>query len=139
VHIEAPGAGEAHLWRQRAEEAERRADRARAVVRHGLMAHLSEWLKGKIVQRLALDRAQLLEVQEKAAAKMQVVDQRLAKIESQISERNRVYEKRIEELEQELIEAREENRELIRAKIAQVKAEMEKERADAERRSREQA
>ena len=138
VHIETPDAGEAQLWRQRAEEAERRAARARAVARHGLMAHLSEWLKGKIVQRLALDRAQLLEAQRTAVAKMQVVDERLAKIESQISERNRVYEKRIEELEQELIEAREENRELIRAKIAQVKAEMEKERADAERRSKEQ-
>lgn len=138
VHIEAPGAGEARLWRQRAEEAERRAARAGAVARHGLMAHLSEWLKGKIVQRLALDRAQLLAAQQKAAAKMQAVDERLAKIEGQISERNRIYEKRIEELEQELIEAREENRELIRAKIAQVKAEMDKERADAEQRAREQ-
>jgi endonuclease/exonuclease/phosphatase family metal-dependent hydrolase len=138
VHIEAPSAGEAQLWRQRAEEAERRAARARAVARHGLMAHLSEWLKGKIVQRLTLDRAQLLEAQRTAVAKMQVVDERLAKIESQIGESNRVYEKRIEELEQELIEAREENRELIQAKIMQVKAEMEKERADAERRAREQ-
>ena len=101
-------------------------------MRHGMLAHLSEWLKGKIVQRLASDRAHLLDVQRRAAMKMQVVDERLAKIEGQLHERNRVYEKRIEELEQELVEAREESRELIRAKISQVKADMAKERAKTE-------
>jgi endonuclease/exonuclease/phosphatase family metal-dependent hydrolase len=136
VRMEGPDSAQAQLWQQRAEEAERRAERATAVVRHGLMAHLSEWLKGRIVQRLAWDRAQLLQTQQLAAQKMQVVDERLAKIESQLQERNRVYEGRIEDLEKELSEAREENRELIRAKIAQVKAEMEKDRADAARRAR---
>lgn len=135
VHIETADSGQTQVWQQRAEEAERRAERATAVVRQGLMAHLSEWLKGMIVQRLVSDRAKLLETQQLAAQKMQLVDERLSKIESQLQERNRVYEKRIEDLERELSGAREENRELIRAKIAQVKAEMEKERADAQRRT----
>jgi endonuclease/exonuclease/phosphatase family metal-dependent hydrolase len=138
VHIETAGAAEARMWRERAEEAERRAARAQAVVRHGLLGQMSEWLKGKIAQKLVSDRSQLMEAQQRAAMKMLVVDERLAKIEGQLQERYRAYERRIEELEKELAEAQEEKRELIRAKIALVKAEMEKERAQAARRSKEQ-
>ncbi len=133
VHIEAPDAAQARLWQRRAEEAERRAEQAKALAHRGVMAHLSAWLKSKLVQRLASDRARLLETQKAAALKMRVVDERLAKIENQLQDRNRVYEKRIEELENELSQAREENRELIRAKIAQVRAEMERARAEAAR------
>jgi predicted component of type VI protein secretion system len=52
------------------------------------------------------------------------VDQRLARIERQIQDQNAAYEQRIAELTTELNTARSENRELIRARIAQVKAEM---------------
>jgi len=135
VHIELPGVGDAESWQRRARGTERIDDASR----HGLMVHLREWLKLKIVQRLAFDRAQLMDAQRKAAAKMLLVDERLAKIEGQLHERNRIYEQRISELEKELTEAREENRELIRAKIAQVKADMERERAQAERRAKEQS
>jgi hypothetical protein len=134
VHIETPDAAQAQLWQRRAEEAERRAEQAKALAQQGVMSHLAEWLKSRLVQRLATDRARLLETQKAAALKMQVVDERLAKIEIQLQQRNRIYEKRIEELETELSEAREENRELIRAKIAQVRAEMERERAEFARR-----
>ena len=82
--------------------------------------------------RLASDRAQLLETQRVAALKMLAVDERLAKVETELQQRYRVYERRIDELLKELAVAKEENRELIRAKIALVKAEMEKERARAE-------
>jgi endonuclease/exonuclease/phosphatase family metal-dependent hydrolase len=129
VHIQAPAQMDAQLWQRRAELAERRADQATDVVRRGLMGELSRWLRGGAARRLVSDRAQLLEAQRVAALKIQVVDERLMKVEQHIEHRTREYETRIGELEKELAEAREENRELIRAKIVQVRAEMERERA----------
>ena len=102
-------------------------------VRAGVIAQLTRWLKQKMVQRLVTDRAQLLDTQETAARKIMAVDERLTKIEQQLQQRNREYEERIDELEKELLTAQEENRELIRAKIALIKAEMEKERLKAEK------
>jgi len=57
------------------------------------------------------------------------VDDRLTRVELQIQQQNQAYQRRIEELTRQLIAAREESRELIRAQIAQVKAEMEAARA----------
>jgi len=57
------------------------------------------------------------------------LDNRLSRIEAQIQQQNQAYIRRIEELNRELDAAREENRELIRERIAQVKAEMEAARA----------
>ena len=120
---------EAQEWQRRAERAEQRADRATAALRAGLLPQLSQWLKDKLTRKLVSDREQLLEAQRMAARKMEVVDERLTKVELHIQRRTREYEIRIDALEKELAEAREENRELIRAKIAQVRAEMERERA----------
>ena len=64
-----------------------------------------------------------------AARKAPTLDTRLARIEAQIQQQNQAYIQRIEELNRELAAAREENRELIRERIAQVKAEMEAARA----------
>jgi len=102
-----------------------------AAVRAGVIANLSRWLKQKMVQRLVSDRAQLLATQQAAARKLQTVDQRLAKVERQIRQINQQYEQRIDALLNELDTAKEENRELIRDKIALVKAEMEKAQRDA--------
>ncbi|HXC99724.1 MAG TPA: endonuclease/exonuclease/phosphatase family protein [Verrucomicrobiae bacterium] len=129
VHIQGPAQIDAQSWQRRAELAERRADQATDVVRRGLIGELARWLRGGAARRLVSDRAQLLEAQRMAAMKIQVVDERLTKVEQHIEQRTREYETRIGELEKELAEAREENRELIRAKIAQVRAEMERERA----------
>lgn len=120
---------DAQGWQRRAEEAERRAELAKTAVRQGVVGHLGRWLKGGVARRLIADRAQLLEAQRAAALKIQGVDERLTKVEQQIQQRTREYEARIGELEKELVEAREENRELIREKIAQVRMEMERERA----------
>ena len=100
-------------------------------VREGVIANLSRWFKQKAVQRLVSDRERLLATQQAAGLKVLAVDQRLAKIEHQIQQINREYEQRIDDLLKELIAAKEENRELIRAKIALVKAEMEKARLRA--------
>lgn len=129
VHIQAPAPMDAPAWQRRAEQAERRADQAADVVKRGVMGELARWLRGGVARRLVSDRAQLLEAQRVAAMKIQVVDERLTKVEQHIEQRTRDYEKRIGELEVELTEAREENRALIREKIAQVRAEMERERA----------
>ncbi len=130
IRIETAGSSQtqAHAWQRRAEDAERRADRATSVLRAGLLPHLSRWLKETLVRKLVSDRQQLLETQRAAALKLLAVDDRLSKIESQLQRRDQNYERRIDELMKELAVAKEENRELIRARIALVKAEMERER-----------
>ena len=127
IHIETPGMTQtqAEVLRQRALAAEQRAERATAVIRSGLIPHLSHWLKQKLVRGLVTDRRQLLETQQAATQKAVAVEERLARIEQQIQRQNSAYQERIEALTRELIVAKEENRELIRARIAQIKAEME--------------
>jgi len=131
IHIETPGATQtqAEVLRQRALAAEQRAERATAVIRSGLIPHLSQWLKQKLVRKLITDREQLLGAQQAATLKALRVEERLARIEQQIQRQNSAYQERIEALTRELIVAKEENRELIRARIMQVKAEMEAARA----------
>ncbi|HLH55073.1 MAG TPA: hypothetical protein VKY92_15810 [Verrucomicrobiae bacterium] len=98
-------------------------------LRHGVIRELTLWLKQKFVRKLITDRAQLMEAQMLAARMANTLDTRLARIEAQIQAQNQAYVRRIEELNKELAAAREENRELIRERIAQVKAEMEAARA----------
>jgi len=131
IHMESAGTTQTQTeaLRQQALAAEQRAERALAVIRAGLIPQLSLWLKQTIVRKLIRDRAQLLQTQQVATLKAMAVEQRLTRIEQQIQQQNRVYEQRIAELTRELLVAREENRELIRARIAQVKAEMEAARA----------
>lgn len=97
-------------------------------VRASVVGELTEWLKRRFMQRLISERQQLLAVQEEARRKAQAVDDRLAKIEHQIQQRNHEYEARIDDLLKALITAEEQNRELIRAQIALLRAEMEKAR-----------
>ena len=130
IHIEPPGTQtQSAAWQERALKAEARAERAQAVVRRGLMPHLRRWLKQKLVRKLATDRAGLLEAQHAATRRAQIVDERLSRIEVQLQQQTRAYERRIEALTCELVAAKEENRELIRARIAEVKLEMEAARA----------
>jgi hypothetical protein len=131
--IQLDNAGATHTesaaWQRRAVEAERRAERAQEVIRRGVIPHFRFWLKQKFARKLIEDRSQLLDGQQSAATKAIAVDERLAKIEAQIREQNKVYERRVEELTRELQAAKEENRELIRARITQIKVEMEAARA----------
>jgi len=90
-----------------------------------LREQLSLWLKQKLVRRLITDRAELLHSQQQATLKVMAVDERLSRIEAHLQQQNRTYELRIEELNRELLATKQENRALIHAKIAQVKAEME--------------
>ena len=96
---------------------------------HGLLAHLSQWLKQAFVQRLVSDRQKLLDDQHVAARKVSSVDERLARLETKIQQQTAAYEKEIELLNQKLLTAREENLELIRSQIKFLKSEMEATRA----------
>lgn len=116
-------------WQQRALQAEAQAARAHEVIRSGVLPQLRQWLKQRVLRKLLSERSDLLQVQAAATQTAMNVDQRLTRIERQIQEQNRAYEKRIEELTCELVAAKEESRELIRARILQVKAEMEAARA----------
>jgi hypothetical protein len=100
-------------------------------LRQGVIKELSSWLKHKLVRKLVTDRAEMMQAQQLATRMATTLDNRLARIEAQIQQQNQAYLCRIEELNRELAAAREENRELIRERIAQVKAEMEAARARA--------
>jgi hypothetical protein len=56
------------------------------------------------------------------------VDERLSNLENQIQKRRTEYERRIDELLKELSTTRAENRELIQARIALLKDQMEQDR-----------
>jgi endonuclease/exonuclease/phosphatase family metal-dependent hydrolase len=138
VRIEMEGSTQtqSQTWPPRKDD-QRVTARMNEGVRAGVIANLSRWLKEKAVQRLVSDRAQLLAMQEAAGLKVLAVDQRLARIEHQIQQINHDYERRIDDLLRELIAAKEENRELIRAKITLVKAEMERARVRVGQHTRE--
>jgi len=93
-------------------------------LRQGLMAHLAQWFKQSFIQRLVKDRARLMATQQTATLQVMAIDKRLAKLEARIKEENSGYEKKIEELNKQLLTAREENLELIRAQIRNLKYEM---------------
>jgi membrane-associated HD superfamily phosphohydrolase len=96
-------------------------DAAQTRLRRQMGPHLARWLMDKFVRRLLHDRSRLAETQEAAAAEMAEFDARLEKLQAPIQERLRAYEQRIAELEAQLARQGEENRELIKAKIAMVR------------------
>lgn len=100
-------------WRQRAIEAEFKAQRAQEAVRAGVMG----WMRDKVFRTMAHQRADLLAVQQKAELEMRDLERRLEQLHLPLQERVSAYEKRIEELEQELAAKGEQNRELIGLRI----------------------
>jgi hypothetical protein len=120
---------QAEVLGQRVRAAEQRADAAAAAVRAGVIGQMSQWLKEKLVRRLISDRAGLLASQERAATQADGVEARLARIEQQIQEQNRLYQQQVAELNRQLAAAKEENRDLIRAQILRARIEMEAARA----------
>jgi len=91
----------------------------------GAPAGMVNWLKQEFVRRLVNDRGELLDAQSGAARQVRGAEERLASIEEKIARQEQVYSAKIEELTGELGAAREENRELIRMRIAQVRSDLE--------------
>jgi hypothetical protein len=119
---------EAAVWRQRALEAERRAEQAQAVTRANLAPHLAQVLKETVVQELAVQRRELLKAQEEATMEIAAMIHRLDSVQAPLKERLHSYEARIQELEKELTVLNEENRELLKLKIEMIRRQVEVER-----------
>lgn len=115
---------DAGLWRTRALIAEGKAERAHHAIRSGVLG----WMREKIFQTLFRQRTQLLNAQKKAELEMGELEQRLESLHTPLQERIRAYEQRIEELERELAAQGETNRELIGARIAVARQQLNVER-----------
>jgi hypothetical protein len=105
------------IWKQRALMAELRAEQAQATATASLAPHLAQVLKEALVQELAIQRRELLQTQELAAAEIAQLAHHLDELRAPIQERLRSYETRIQELEKELAVRNEENHELLKLKI----------------------
>jgi hypothetical protein len=119
---------EAAIWRQRALEAERRAEQAQAATRANLAPHLAQVLKETVVQELAVQRRELLKAQEEATMEIAAMIHRLDSVQAPLQDRLHSYEARIQELEKELNVLNEENRELLKLKIEMIRRQLEVER-----------
>ena len=126
--FEAPPSAVSH-WQQRALEAEWRAEQALATARAELAPYLAQALREALVQELAVQRKELLQAQQIAAAEIEQLAQHLDELKAPMQERLRSYETRIQELEKELSARSEENRELLKLKIEMVRHQLEVERA----------
>ena len=120
---------EAAVWQQRALEAERRVERAHEALRAGVMKQVNNVLRDELVQGLLTQRKELVEAQQAAASELESLEKRLDEIHAPLQERLQAYENRIAELEKALAAKDEQNRELIKAKIALVRKQLESERA----------
>ena len=125
----AAGSPEVAVWQQRAIQAERRVEHAHETLRAGVMTQVSSVLKDKLVHDLIVQRQDLLQAQQAAASEMQALEKRLDEIRAPLQERLRTYEARIAELEKTLAAKDEQNRELIKARIALVRQQLEAEGA----------
>jgi hypothetical protein len=113
------------VWRQRALMAELRAEQAQVAIGASLAPHLAQALKEALVQELAVQRRELLQAQQIAAAEIAQLTHHLDELRAPIQERLRSYEMRIQELEKELAARNEENRELLKLKIDMLRRQLE--------------
>lgn len=92
-----------------------------------LVPFLAQTLKDAVVQGLAAQRAELLQMQRLAAAEIAELVNRLDQLQAPMQERLRAYQDRIQELQKELAERTEENRELLKMKIEMMRQQIESE------------
>ena len=121
---------DAGAWRERALAAEATAQKATALLRGNLLAHMSRWMMNEMVQRLLSQRSVILTSQEKAEKEVAELALRLDQLHAPLEERLRAYEKRIAELEAELAAKGKQNAELIKAKIETTRKHLEGERSE---------
>ena len=105
-------------------------------VQASLAPQLVDALKNAVVQELAAQRRELLAAQQTAAAELAALAQRLESTQAPLLERLRAYEHRVAELEAELGEQARENRELLKLKIEQLRAQVAAEHTETHSRVR---
>lgn len=93
-----------------------------------LAPYLAQTLKDALVQGLAAQRAELLEVQRQAATEIAELVHRLDALQAPMQDRIRAYQERIQELQKDLAERTAENRELLKMKIEMMRRQIETER-----------
>lgn len=98
-------------------------------LRQGLMQQLAGWLKQHFVQRLVQQRNDALAAEAQAAGHVDLINERLTRLQPEIRERVAEYERRIAQLERELTDANEVSSELIKTKISLARKELEIEKA----------
>jgi hypothetical protein len=99
-----------------------------AATRDALAPLLAQAVKEAVVQELAVQRRELLRVQESAAMELVAMIRRLDSLQVPLQDRMRAYESRIQELEKELAARTEENHELLKLKIEMLRHQLETER-----------
>jgi len=125
-----PGHDEEAHWRERAMEAEARAEKATALLRRNLLPHLARWMMNEVMQRLLSQRSETQSTQQMAEREVAELAKRLASVHAPLEDRLKAYERRIAELEAELAAKGEQNLELIKAKIETTRKKLEGERSD---------
>lgn len=94
-------------------------------LREQTVAQLAEMMREKVVERLLASRRTSEAIQQQAAAEIAEMERRLELLQTPIQERLKTYEKRITELEHDLEHMADQNRELIRTRIAMMRGKME--------------
>ena len=125
-----PGHNDEAHWRERAMEAEARAEKATALLRRNLLPHLARWMMKEVMQRLLSQRSESQNTQLMAEREVAELAERLASVHAPLEDRLKAYERRIAELEAELAAKGEQNLELIKAKIETTRKKLEGERSD---------
>ena len=100
-----------------------------AALRQGLIHQLGGWLKQQFVQRLIQQRNEAVSAQVEASGQVNLLNERLTRLNPEIRERVVAYERRIAQLERELGGANEVSRELIKTRISMARKELEIEKA----------
>jgi len=106
------------LWKFRALDAERRADRIFRMVRAGLAPQLARQMMSRLVRELLSQRADWIHAQEVVEQDLAEIERRFVRSHEKLQERLRIFEKRAGELEEALELKAQENNELIKAHIA---------------------
>jgi len=105
-------------WESQLRITEQRAEELLAQVRAGLAPHLARQLTSELVRKLVDDRTKLLEAQKIASAEVATLEQRFARIHSELQERLREYQARNIQLEKQLAERTNQTRHLLQSQIA---------------------
>jgi hypothetical protein len=92
---------------------------------------LVEALKDAVVQELAAQRRELLAAQQAATTELTQLALRFESVQNPLLERLHAYERRVAELEKELGEQAQQNRELLKLKIEELREQVKAERTQS--------
>ena len=120
---EAPSRDRVELIRPNQE----RAENIPATVRGALIPHLARMMMNRLVQALFAQRESLIDTQAQATRRMEELEERISRAQTNVEKKIALYESRIAELENQLAAKEEENRELMRTNFQLAKKALEME------------